>query len=107
MLNHKKGGKANVPMPRKVQKEARKPRNHHFFHKSQAPDDFKINASRPKSSFGDVSVKTLIYLFTLIVAALLLIILIFVAIKSGKIFKQEGFFKFIFVDRWQPGTNNT
>lgn len=107
MLKITKKERKEPSMTKKTRKEEKKFSNHHFFHKSQAPDDFKINASRPKSSLGDVSVKTFIYLFTLIVAALLLIILIFVAIKSGKIFKQEGFFKFIFVDRWQPGPNNT
>jgi len=99
MLKIRKKERKQPSMTKKTRKEEKKFSNHHFFHKSQAPDDFKINASRPKSSLGDVSVKTFIYLFTLIVAALLLIILIFVAIKSGKIFKQEGFFKFIFVDR--------
>lgn len=69
--------------------------------------DFKTNDSRPKTSPSDISVKSLIYLFTLIVVALLLVILIFVAIKSSTIFKKEGFFKFIFVDRWQPGVNST
>ncbi|ATG97822.1 phosphate ABC transporter permease [Mesoplasma lactucae ATCC 49193] len=85
-----------------------------MFHKKSKevkPDknepDFKTNSSRPKRTPSEIGVKGIVYLLTLIVVALLLIILVFVAVKSGKIFNKEGFFKFIFVDRWQPGPDNS
>jgi len=78
-----------------------------MLHQKQKQQDFSIpiNSARPKMSSGEISLKILVYFLTIVVILALLSLVVFVIFKSTDIFKTQGFIKFIFVDRWKPGSN--
>jgi len=76
--------------------------------KKQKQADFDLlnaNSSKPKMSAGEISLKVLVYFLAIVVILVLLMLIVFVIFKSVTIFQVQGFFQFIFVDRWKPGSN--
>jgi len=67
--------------------------------------DIKFNVDKPRQSSGEIALKFFVYLLTTLVILVLLSLIVFVIVKSTKIFQTEGFFKFIFTDRWKPGSD--
>ncbi|ATQ35390.1 phosphate ABC transporter permease [Mesoplasma entomophilum] len=74
-----------------------------FANKKNEENAFKAKIFKPKQNFNAKFFKSIIYSLTFTVIAILLVLVIFVVLKSTHVFKEQGFWSFITGTNWKPG----
>lgn len=78
-----------------------------FLNKSNNESSFKAKTFKPKQNFNAKLFKSIVYSLTFGVLAILVILVVFVILKSTNVFKQTGFWSFITETNWKPGKNGS
>ncbi|ASZ08990.1 phosphate ABC transporter, permease protein PstA [Mesoplasma chauliocola] len=76
-----------------------------FLRKSSEENSFKAKQFKPKQNLNAKLFKSIVYSLTFAVIAILLVLVIFVILKSTNVFKETGFWSFITGTSWKPGKN--
>ncbi|AVN60250.1 phosphate ABC transporter, permease protein PstA [Mesoplasma entomophilum] len=78
-----------------------------FANKKNEENAFKAKIFKPKQNFNAKFFKSIIYSLTFTVIAILLVLVIFVVLKSTHVFKEQGFWSFITGTSWKPGKDGS
>ncbi|ATZ20765.1 phosphate ABC transporter permease PstA [Mesoplasma coleopterae] len=78
-----------------------------FANKKNQENAFKAKVFKPKQNFNAKFFKSIIYSLTFTVIAILLVLVIFVILKSTHVFKEQGFWSFITGTSWKPGKDGS
>ncbi|AVN62273.1 phosphate ABC transporter, permease protein PstA [Mesoplasma coleopterae] len=78
-----------------------------FANKKNEENAFKAKVFKPKQNFNAKFFKSIIYSLTFTVIAILLVLVIFVILKSTHVFNEQGFWSFITGTSWKPGKDGS